>query len=41
MKKSYISPDFEFVKIQLTDNVCLSNPEGEGGGGNWGAPGEE
>ena len=42
MKKTYCSPEFELVKLQLTNNLCVeSNPEGEGGGGNWGTPGEE
>ncbi len=41
MKKSYVSPELDFVIIQLNESICLSNPEGEGGGGNWGDDGEE
>ena len=41
MKKTYFEPELEHIDIQLTDNVCVSNPEGVGGGGNWGGgPGE-
>lgn len=41
MKKNYDSPEFELVKLQLTGNLCVeSNPEGQGGGGNWGGSGE-
>ena len=41
MKKTYSSPEFELIKIQLTDNMCGSNPEGAGGGGGWGEESED
>lgn len=41
MKKTYSSPEFELINIQLTDNLCASNPEGVGGGGDWGEGSED
>jgi len=40
MKKPYLLPEFEVIRTQLTDNLCTSNPEGYGEGGNWGGNGE-
>lgn len=40
MKRTYLSPEFELIKIQLTDSLCVeSNPEGWNGDGNWGGNG--
>lgn len=39
MKKTYDSPEFELLKLSVTDIICDSRTEGGGGGGGWG-PGE-
>lgn len=41
MKKSYTTPEFELVQIDLVDSLCTSNPEGFAGDGGWGDGGEE
>ena len=38
MKKDYITPEFDFFKLTVTDVICDYRTEG-GGGGDWG-PGE-
>lgn len=40
MKKSYSSPEFELLKLALTDVICDSRTESGAGGGDWGESGE-
>ena len=41
MKRIYDSPEFEMIKLELTDAICIdSKTEGGAGGGDWGGNGE-
>ena len=36
MKKSYVSPDFDYLEIELSDPICSSGVEFPAEGGGWG-----
>ena len=38
-KKKYLSPEFDFLKFKINDNMCYSDTEGGAGAGGWGGPG--
>lgn len=40
MKKPYYSPEFELLKLSVTDVICDSRTESGAGGGDWGESGE-
>lgn len=37
MRKSYVSPEFEFLEIEISDPICTSPVEVPSSTGNWGS----